>query len=130
MSDFIKWILGCLIGLGAFLFGDCKGIFIVLIAFICLDYITGVMSAIANKKLSSEIGAKGIVKKIFMLAIVAVGNLIDIYVIGNGAIIRNIVIIFYISNECISIVENAGKLGVPVPKKLLDVLAQLKKEND
>jgi toxin secretion/phage lysis holin len=130
MSDFIKWILGCLIGLGAFLFGDCKGIFIVLIAFICLDYITGVMSAIANKKLSSEIGAKGIVKKIFMLAIVAIGNLIDIYVIGNGAIIRNIVIIFYISNECISIVENAGKLGVPVPKKMLDILAQLKKEND
>jgi len=130
MSDFIKWILGCLIGLGAFLFGDCKGIFIVLIAFICLDYITGVMSAIANKKLSSEIGAKGIVKKIFMLAIVAVGNLIDIYVIGNDAIIRNMVIIFYISNECISIVENAGKMGVHVPKKLLDVLAQLKKEND
>lgn len=130
MSDFIKWVLGCLIGLGAFLFGDCNGIFIVLIAFICLDYITGVMSAIANKKLSSEIGAKGIVKKIFMLAIVAVGNLIDMYVIGNGSIIRNIVIIFYISNECISIVENAGKLGVPVPKKLLDVLEQLKKEND
>ena len=72
----------------------------------------------------------GITFRLFMLAIVAVGNLIDIYVIGNGAIIRNIVIIFYISNECISIVENAGKMGVPVPKKLLDVLAQLKKEND
>lgn len=130
MSDFIKWILGCLIGLGAFLFGDCTGLFIVLIALICIDYVTGVMSAIVNKKLSSEIGAKGIVKKIFMFAIVAVGNLIDIYVIGNGAIIRNIVIIFYISNECISIIENAGKMGVHVPKKLLDVLAQLKKEND
>lgn len=130
MSDIIKWVLAGVLSLGAFLFGDCKGIFIVLFALICIDYTTGVMSAIANKKLSSEIGAKGIVKKIFMLAIVAVGNLIDIYVIGNGAIIRNIVIIFYISNECISIVENAGKLGVPVPKKLLDVLVQLKKEND
>lgn len=130
MSDIIKYILAGVVSLGAFLFGDCKGIFLVLLTLICLDYFTGVISAVANKKLSSEIGAKGIVKKVFMLAIVAVGNLIDIYVIGNGSIIRNIVIIFYISNECISIVENAGKLGVPVPKKLLDVLAQLKKDGE
>lgn len=130
MSDIIKGILAVFVGLGAFLFGSCNGIFLALIALIVLDYVTGVLSAIVQKKLSSAVGAKGIAKKIFMLAIVAVGNLIDIYVIGNGSIIRNIVIIFYIANECISIVENAGNLGVPVPKKLLDVLAQLKKEND
>ncbi len=103
---------------------------IALVALIVLDYISGVIAAAAEKRLSSAVGAKGIAKKIFMLLIVAVANIVDINVIGEGHILKNVTMIFYICNECISLLENAGRLGVPVPKKLLDVLAQLKSNND
>lgn len=130
MSDIIKYILAGVVGLGAFLFGDCTGLFWALIALIITDYITGVIVAVVQKKLSSSVGAKGIAKKVFMFAIVIVANLIDVYIIKNGCLMKNITILFYISNECISIVENGSKLGVPFPKKLIAVLEQLKKEND
>lgn len=130
MSDFIKWVLAGVLSLGAFLFGECTGLFWALIALIITDYVTGVIVAVVQKKLSSSIGARGIAKKIFMFAIVIVANLIDVYVIKNGCVMKNITILFYISNECISIIENGSKLGVPFPKKLIAVLEQLKKEND
>ncbi len=130
MKDVLNYILSAVLAVGAFLFGEIDGLFYALIALIVIDYATGIISAFVQKSLSSAVGAKGIAKKIFMLGIVAVANMIDVNVIGDGAVIRNIVIMFYIANECISILENAGKLGVPVPKKLLDVLAQLKKEGE
>lgn len=131
MDDIIKAILAFFVTLGAFLFGDLDGLMFALLGCIVVDYITGVMVAIASKKLSSAIGAKGILKKVLMLLIVVVANLIDVYVIGGGAhYLKTITIIFYISNEAISILENGGRLGVPFPKKLLDVLAQLKKSSD
>ncbi len=126
MRDIWDYILGGFIGLGAFLFGKSDGLFWALIALIIIDYITGLIKAVVNKELSSAVGGRGIAKKIFMLGIVAVGNLIDVQIIGDGAVVRNIVIIFYVANECISILENAGKLGVPIPRKLIDILAQLK----
>ena len=131
MDNFIKNILAAVCAFFGFIFGECDGMMIALIVFVVIDYISGVIAAVAEKKLSSEIGAKGIAKKIFMLLIVAAANIVDINVIGEGHALKSVTVIFYICNECISLIENAGRLGVPVPKKLLDVLAQLKeKENN
>lgn len=91
-----------------------------------IDYLTGVLAAIYERKLSSEVGFKGIAKKVVIFCLVALGNIIDVQIIGEGSVIRTAIIFFYISNEGISIVENAGRLGLPVPQKLKDVLEQLK----
>lgn len=130
MNDFLKSVLACACTVLTFVFGDCDGLMAALLALIVLDYISGVIAAAVQKKLSSAIGAKGIAKKIFMLLIVAVANIVDMNVIGEGCVLKTIAVIFYICNECISLIENAGKLGVPVPKKLLDVLEQLREDND
>lgn len=110
--------------LGWFL-GGCDGLLYALIAFVVIDYITGVMCAVVDKKLSSEIGFKGIFKKILIFALVGVGHIIDAHVIGTGSVLRTAVIFFYISNEGVSLVENAGHLGLPIPAKLKAVLEQL-----
>ena len=130
MSEFGKNILAGILTALTFVFGDMDGLMIALIALIVLDYISGVIAAAVRKKLSSAVGSKGIAKKVIMLLIVAVANIVDVNVVGTGAVLRNVAIIFYICNECISLVENAGKIGVPVPKKLMDVLAQLKDKDN
>lgn len=107
-------------------FGGLDGFFYALIAFVVVDYITGLMVAVANKKLSSEVGFKGIFKKVLIFLLVGVGNVVDRQIIGDGSVLRTAVIFFYISNEGISIIENAGYLGLPIPQKLKDVLTQLK----
>ena len=114
--------------LGAFL-GGVDGFLYTLIVFVVVDYITGVMVAITERKLSSETGFRGIFKKVVILMLVGVGNLIDVNVLGQGAVIRTAVIFFYLSNEGVSILENAGKLGLPIPKKLRAILEQLKDED-
>lgn len=115
--------------LGWFL-GGLDGFFYALIAFVVVDYITGLMCAVVNKKLSSEVGFRGIFKKVLIFLLVGVGNVVDRQIIGDGNVLRTAVIFFYISNEGISIVENAGCLGLPIPQKLKDVLAQLKSKED
>ena len=115
--------------IGGFL-GGLDGFMYTLIAFIVIDYIMGFMCAIVDKKLSSEVGFRGIFKKICILFLVGVANMIDVNVIGQGAVLRTAVIFFYLSNEGVSILENAGRLGLPIPQKLRDVLAQLKDEDD
>lgn len=129
MNDFVKNVMAAFCTLCGFLFGDRDGLMIALVGLIVMDYISGVMAAVVEKRLSSEVGAKGIAKKIFMLLIVAVANIVDINVIGEGHVLKSVTVMFYIANECISLIENAGRLGVPVPKKLLDVLEQLKNKN-
>ena len=129
MTDFIKGIMAAICTALGFVFGDMDGLMIALIALIVLDYISGVIAAVAEKKLSSAVGAKGIAKKVFMLLIVAVANIVDINVIGEGHVLKSVTAAFYVANECISLIENAGRLGVPVPKKLLDVLEQLKNKD-
>lgn len=129
MDKAIKIILAAICSLCGFLFGNLDGLMIALIALIVMDYISGVIAAIVEKKLSSEVGAKGIAKKIFMLLIVAIANIVDINVIGEGHVLKSVTVIFYLANECISLIENGGRLGVPVPKKLLDVLEQLKNKD-
>ena len=126
MDNILKNILAGVCTILSFLFGDMEGLMIALIALIILDYISGVIAAAVEKRLSSEVGAKGIAKKIFMLLIVALANIVDINVIGDGHVLKTVTVVFYICNECISLIENAGRIGVPVPKKLLDVLEQLR----
>ena len=120
--------------LGWFL-GGCDGLLYALIAFVVIDYITGIMCAVADKKLSSAVGFKGICKKVMIFALVGLGHILDTRVIGAGSVLRTAVIFFYLSNEGVSLVENAAHLGLPVPKKLKEVLEQLhdraeKEDND
>lgn len=115
--------------LGWFL-GGCDGLLYALIAFVVIDYITGIMCAVADKKLSSAVGFKGICKKILIFALVGGGHILDLYVIGTGSVLRTAVIFFYLSNEGVSLIENAAYLGLPVPKKLKDVLEQLHKRSE
>jgi toxin secretion/phage lysis holin len=110
--------------LGYFL-GGMDGFIYALITFVVVDYITGLMCAILDKKLSSEIGFRGIFKKILIFSLVAIGHIIDKSVIGDGSVIRTAVIFFYLSNEGVSILENAAHIGLPIPQKLKDVLGQL-----
>ena len=110
--------------LGYFL-GGCDGLLYALIAFVVIDYITGVMCAIINRELSSAVGFKGIFRKVLIFLLVGIANIIDVQVIGTGAVLRTAVIFFYISNEGVSLLENAGHLGLPIPEKLKTVLEQL-----
>ena len=111
-------------GLGGF-FGEMGGFFYALIAFVVIDYITGVMCAIADKNLSSEVGFKGICRKVLIFLLVGIANVLDVQVIGTGSVLRTAVIFFYISNEGVSLLENAAHLGLPVPEKIKIVLEQL-----
>ena len=117
--------------LGYFL-GGCDGLLFALVAFVAADYITGVMCAISDKELSSGVGFKGICRKVLIFILVGIANILDLQVIGTGSILRTAVIFFYISNEGVSLLENAGHLGLPIPEKLKLVLAQLhdRAEND
>ena len=110
--------------LGWFL-GGCDGLLIALLIFVVLDYITGVMCAVVDHKLSSEIGFKGIFRKVLIFALVGVGHVLDVNVIGTGSILRTAIVFFYLSNEGVSLLENAAHLGLPVPQKLKVVLEQL-----
>lgn len=110
--------------LGYFL-GGCDGLLIALVVFAVVDYITGVMCAIADKKLNSEVGFKGICRKVLIFLLVGIANILDVQVIGTGSVLRTAVIFFYLSNEGVSLLENAAHLGLPVPEKLKEVLEQL-----
>lgn len=114
LGGWLGWFLG---GMDGFLYA--------LIIFVIVDYITGIMVAIINRELSSEIGARGIFKKVLIFIFVAVAHIIDSRLIGEGSVIRTAVIFFYLSNEGISIIENSARIGLPVPEKLKDVLTQL-----
>jgi len=108
-----------------YLLGGLDGFLYALIAFVGIDYLTGVMVAIIEKRLSSEVGARGIFKKVLIFTLVGIGNIVDVHLIKNGSAIRTAVIFFYLSNEGISILENAAIIGLPIPEKLQDVLSQL-----
>ena len=110
--------------LGWFL-GGCDGLLYALLVFVVIDYITGIMCAVVDKKLDSRIGFKGIFRKVLIFALVGVGHLLDTHIIGTGSVLRTAVIFFYLSNEGVSLVENAAYLGLPIPAKLKAVLEQL-----
>ena len=110
--------------LGGFL-GGVDGVLYALIAFTVIDYITGVMCAVTDKNLSSSVGFKGICRKVLIFTLVGIGNIVDVYVLGQGGVLRTAVIFFYLSNEGVSIMENSAHLGLPIPAKLKEVLEQL-----
>ena len=116
--------------LGGFL-GGTDGLLYALLVLIVLDYITGVLNAIDQRELSSAVGYKGIARKVLIFVLVGTANVVDVYILGKAGVLRAAVIFFYISNEGISILENASHLGLPVPQKLQSVLRQLhqKEEN-
>ena len=115
--------------LGFFL-GGLDGMLIALIIFVVLDYVTGVMCAISDKKLSSEVGFRGIFRKVLIFMLVGVANIIDVHVVGTGSALRGAVVAFYLSNEGLSMLENAAHLGLPIPDKLKEILAQLHGRED
>ena len=115
--------------LGFFL-GGLDGMLIALIIFVVLDYVTGVMCAISDKKLSSEVGFKGIFRKVLIFMLVGVANIVDVHVVGTGSALRGAVVAFYLSNEGLSMLENAAHLGLPIPDKLKEILAQLHGRED
>ena len=105
--------------------GGVDGLMIALIIFMVLDYITGLMCAVIDKKLSSAVGFKGICKKVLILMLVGVAHIVDLHVVGTGDALRSAVVCFYLSNESVSMLENAAHLGLPIPEKLKSVLVQL-----
>ena len=113
-GGFLGWFLG---GFDGFLYA--------LIAFTVIDYITGVMCAITDKSLSSAVGFRGICRKVLVFTLVGIGNIVDVYVLGQGGVLRTAIIFFYLSNEGVSIMENTARLGLPIPAKLKEVLEQL-----
>jgi len=117
LGGYIGWFLG---GFDGFLYA--------LIAFVVIDYITGVMVAVLEKKLSSDIGFKGIFRKVLIFMLVGIGHIIDCYIIEKGGAIRTAVIFFYLSNEGLSILENAALVGLPIPEKLKGILLELKED--
>ena len=128
MKEIWNWVQVALTALGGFLgwfLGGFDGFLYALVTLMVADYITGVMCAIVDKKLSSEVGFRGIFKKVLIFSLVAIGNIVDQSVIGEGSVIRTAVIFFYLSNEGVSILENAAHIGLPVPQKLKDILEQL-----
>ena len=115
--------------LGYFL-GGCDGLLYALIAFVAIDYITGVMCAISDKALSSEVAFRGICRKVLIFLLVGIGNIIDVQVLGSPGVLRTAVIFFYLSNEGVSLLENAAHLGLPVPDAIKTVLEQLHDRSD
>lgn len=115
--------------IGYFLGGK-DGMLIALIIFMALDYVTGIMCAIMDKKLSSAVGFKGICKKVLILMLVGVANILDVHVVGQGSALRGAVIAFYLSNEGLSLLENAAYIGLPIPDKLRGILEQLHNRDD
>ena len=123
--NFIQVIFATIGGWLGYFLGGCDGLIYALTAFVVVDYITGVMCAIADKKLSSSVGFKGICRKVLIFTLVGIAHIIDMQVIKAGSVLRTAVIFFYLSNEGVSLLENAAHLGLPIPNKLKDVLEQL-----
>ena len=121
----VQYIFTGIGGVIGWFLGDFDGFLYALVVFVVVDYITGLMAAFFQKKLSSETGFKGICKKVTIFCLVGIGHILDAQVIGSGSVLRTAVIFFYLSNEGISIIENVAIIGLPVPKKLLEVLEQL-----
>lgn len=132
MKELVEGInvgFGAIGGIVGWLFGGLDGFLYALVVFVIIDYFTGIMAAGIHKKLSSEIGFRGIAKKVTIFLLVALANMLDVNVIKTGSVARTAVVFFYISNEGISILENATVIGLPIPKKLKDMLLQIREED-
>lgn len=126
----MKYSLQSILGVvGAYLgyfLGGFDGLLHALVIFVIIDYITGVMLAIVKKRLSSEVGARGIFKKVILFLLVGMGHMVDLHIIKEGSAIRTAVLFFYMSNEGLSILENVSLMGLPIPEKLKQILKKLR----
>ena len=123
--NMIQMVFAAVGGWLGYYLGGCDGLLLALVAFSAADYLTGVMCAASDRKLSSNVGFKGICRKVLIFLLVGIANILDVHVIGTGSVLRTAVIFFYISNEGVSLLENAAHLGLPVPEKIKAVLEQL-----
>lgn len=133
MKEFWNTIQFIFTGIGGWIgyfLGGCDGLLYALITFVVIDYITGVMCAINDKKLSSAVGFKGICRKVLIFLLVGIAQILDVNVIGTGSVLRTAIIFFYISNEGVSLLENAAHLGLLIPEKIKDVLEQLHERSE
>lgn len=123
--NMIQFVIAAIGGWLGYFLGGCDGLLLALVIFAAVDYITGVMCAINDKSLSSHVGFRGICRKVLIFLLVGMAHILDAQIIGSGSILRTAVIFFYLSNEGVSILENAAHLGLPVPEQLKDILEQL-----
>ena len=123
--NMIQMVFAAVGGWLGYYLGGCDGLLLALVAFSAADYLTGVMCAVSDRKLSSNVGFKGICRKVLIFLLVGIANILDVHVIGTGSVLRTAVIFFYISNEGVSLLENAAHLGLPVPEKIKAVLEQI-----
>ena len=123
--NMIQMVFAAVGGWLGYYLGGCDGLLLALVAFSAADYLTGVMCAVSDRKLSSEVGFKGICRKVLIFLLVGIANILDVQVIGTGSVLRTAVIFFYLSNEGVSLLENAAHLGLPVPEKMKEILEQL-----
>ena len=123
--NLIQFILTAVGGWLGYFLGGCDGLLFALVVFAVVDYITGVMCAVSDKKLSSAVGFKGICRKVIIFMLVGIAHMIDVNIIATGSVLRTAVIFSCLSNEGVSLLENAGHLGLPIPAKLKAVLEQL-----
>ena len=133
MKEFWNTIQFVFAGIGGWLgyfLGGCDGLLYALLAFVAADYFTGVMCGISDKTLSSDVGFRGICRKVLIFILIGIANIMDIQVIGTGSVLRTAIIFFYISNEGVSLLENAGHLGLPIPENLKTVLEQLHERSE
>ena len=131
MKDVISTIQLIFTAIGGYIgwfLGGFDGLIYSLVAFVVIDYITGLMVAVLEKKVSSSIGFKGIFKKVLIFTFVGIGHIVDFHIIKNGSAVRTAVIFFYLSNEGLSIIENSVKVGLPIPEKLKEVFLSMKEE--
>lgn len=122
--NMVQMVFAAVGGWLGYYLGGCDGLLLALVAFAAADYLTGVMCAVSDRKLSSNVGFKGICRKVLIFLLVGIANILDVHVIGTGSVLRTAVIFFYISNEGVSLLENAAHLGLPVPEKIKAVLEQ------
>ena len=127
-NDFLDFIFASMVGIASYFFGGLDGLMQVLIILTIIDYISGICVAGFEHKLSSSKGFKGIVRKVFMISLVGISNLIDKHFLGNAPTLRPAVCLFFISNEGVSIFENAYALDIPLPQILIDKFAAFKED--
>ncbi|MGF9907082.1 phage holin family protein [Brevibacillus porteri] len=113
----------------SFLFGGWSPLLVVLLTFVAIDYVTGIAAAGAEGKLAGKIGFLGIARKVFIFAMGAIAHLVDT-ALGDQHVLRDATIFFYLANELLSIIENAGRVGLPVPKRLKKAVDVLKGKGD
>lgn len=126
----LRWLIAAGGTVATYLWGGWDGVLKALVVFVCIDYVTGVAAAWAGQRLSSQIGARGIAKKIGIFLVVAIANILDSTGGLGEPILRTVACWFYIANEALSITENLGEIGVPIPGKLKAAIDKLREDGD